>query len=70
VVIILPRFERQPGGGSLHRSPRQQSLGSNSGELIIVHKVAETEELEIWSGNDIYSVGCEILTEIRFFHKY
>lgn len=48
----------------------QQSQYSNSSELIIIHKVAETEELEIWTGNDIYSVGCEILMEIHFSHKY
>lgn len=52
----------------VHAAP--QSQNSYSSELIVIHKVAETEELEIWTGNDIYSVGCEILMEIHFFHKY
>lgn len=47
----------------------QFSLNTNSSELINIHTVAGTVELEMWSGHDIYGVGCQILMEIHFFHK-
>lgn len=45
-------------------------MNCSSSELVFIHKVAEAEELEIWGGNDIYGVGCEILMETHSFHKY